>query len=339
VNGGEIMAQQIEDILRSVPEGQRQLAFNFDHRDGGYVARAMLTLPTGNLLARTLTPVADHREAVDQVVDNLAAEVRRHRERLRTDAVKDRNRRRRREFAVAQPNLAALRRENDREAFFETLRPLMRQLRNHARRELTIAQLEGTIKQNDLAVGDVLDEVMLRAWDRWNERPRDEPLDRWLVRLMHEVLDERGLETPDGEEEDDAPAAGINHDPRYEVDDGWATENNPYWPFGDSLTLDDVLTAVESPVPVEELTAVEERRMILRELRRLPRDQRRAFVLHAIEGWSLEDIARFQGRSADEVRADVEAARRTLRERLGNLLAQQQQRGNHHVSQTEQTRA
>ncbi|MEA2707640.1 MAG: hypothetical protein QOF78_241 [Phycisphaerales bacterium] len=321
---------KIEDILQSIAGDERQLAFNFDHRNGGYVARAMLTLPTGNLFARTLTPVADHRKAVDQVVDDLAAEVRRHGNRLRRDAARDRHRRRGRDFAAVQPHLQALRSENDRDAFFQMLRPLMRQLRDHARRELTLAQLEGTIKQNDLSVGDVLDDVMLRAWDRWDHWPRDEPLDRWLLRLVHEALDERGVEPPDEDED---------RDDRYEINDGWATENNPYWPFGDSLTLDDVLAAVESPVPVEELTVVEERRMILRELRRLPRDQRRAFVWHAIEGWSVDDIARFQNRSDGEVRADIEGARQTLRQRLGSVLAQQQrQRGGHNDSQTKQTR-
>ena len=47
-----------------------------------------------------------------------------------------------------------------------------------------------------------------------------------------------------------------------------------------------------------------------------PTDQRRAFTLHVLEGWDVVDIALVQGRSAEEVQADIEVVRRALRERL-----------------------
>jgi ribosome-associated translation inhibitor RaiA len=50
------------------------------YRETGYTAWAALALPTGTLLARINPPVPDHRAAIDQVVDKLTAEIRRHKE-------------------------------------------------------------------------------------------------------------------------------------------------------------------------------------------------------------------------------------------------------------------
>jgi DNA-directed RNA polymerase specialized sigma24 family protein len=172
------------------------------------------------------------------------------------------------------------------------------------------------------------------------------PLERWLVQLLHELFDEHGFHSPDEEgdqtagqrgadgaptvsiyerlrddearhiEEPDTPAHEINPDSPYAAEDGWAVENNPNWPFVDSLTRDDVLPDDEAPEPWQALAAEEERRVILDELKRFARDQRRALALHVLDGWTIDEIAEAQERPADEVARDIEAVRRALRRRL-----------------------
>jgi DNA-directed RNA polymerase specialized sigma24 family protein len=44
--------------------------------------------------------------------------------------------------------------------------------------------------------------------------------------------------------------------------------------------------------------------------------QRQAFLLHALEDYRVAEIAMLQDRPEKEVRADIEAARHTLQERL-----------------------
>lgn len=340
---------RIEQVLEPIPVDQRHVRFSFGCSETGYVARAVLTLPTGNVVARTSAPVADHRAAVDQVVDKLAAELRKHVNQTRHEELERRRRRRGRDFASADPHLGAMRGEGDLEGFFDLLRPLLRQLRCHARRELIIAQLEGVIPPGQLDVGDVLDEVLVRAWDRWPQRPRNVPLERWLVQLLHEFFDEHGFRSPDegrartaGQrgadgaptvsiyerlrddearhvEEPDNPAHEINPDSPYAAEDGWAVENNPNWPFVDSLTRDDVLPDDEAPEPWQTLAAEEERHVILDELERFARDQRRALALHVLDGWTIDEIAEAQERAAGEVARDIEAGRRALRRRLSRV--------------------
>ena len=68
----------IEQILQDLPSDQRQLCFMFDHHHDGYTAEATLTLAGETIVVRIDAPVADHRVAVDQVVDKLAEAIRRH---------------------------------------------------------------------------------------------------------------------------------------------------------------------------------------------------------------------------------------------------------------------
>jgi hypothetical protein len=68
---------RIEKLLEQFPPDQRQARFIFDCCEEGYMVRALLSLPTGNLVARTQAPVPDAREAIDEVVGNLAGQIER----------------------------------------------------------------------------------------------------------------------------------------------------------------------------------------------------------------------------------------------------------------------
>ena len=334
---------RLEPRLRRFRANRRHIRFSFVCGDGGYEARVVLTLPARTIVVRSDPAAPEHRVAVDQVEERLAEQLRQLEEQDRQENVQRRKRRREQDFAAAQPHLDELHRHRDRDAFFDILTPLLRQLRGHARRELTIAQIEGTIPPGELTVQDVLDEVLIRAWDDWDQRPKNQPLDQWLVRLLHETLDEYGFKPPDASRKPEPRPADAKQpvsiyeriredDPRFNVENGWEIEqnpdfpykdenewvgeNNPNWPFLNPLTRDEVLPAEDTPEPWQRLVAEEERRLILDELRRIPRDQRRAFTLHVLEGWSIEDIARAQGRPVSQVRADIEAVRRALRQRL-----------------------
>src|SRR6202035_2492800 len=65
---------RVERLLHRFPADQRTLSFHFDCASYGYEARAVPTLRTGPLAARTEAPVRDPRGAVDHVADRLAEE-------------------------------------------------------------------------------------------------------------------------------------------------------------------------------------------------------------------------------------------------------------------------
>jgi RNA polymerase sigma factor (sigma-70 family) len=269
-----------------------------------------MLLPNGTLVAED-TAKSSHA-ALDRVSDRLASEIRKHKDLMRKDDLRRRRRRREREFVDADVFLTEQARLEDRVSFFAYVRPLLRRLRSQAHRELTLAQLEGNVSPGELTVSDVLDETIVRAWDQFGVRPTDEPLDQWLIGLLHRVIDEYkgevAVETP--------VEAVVETDAHYEVTDGWVAENEPYWGELDTVTVDEVLPDYETSEPWQDLAADEQQRWILKRLKGMPRRQRRAFLLHALEGWSLEDIANLYGCGPSDIRNDIERTKTHLREQL-----------------------
>jgi RNA polymerase sigma factor (sigma-70 family) len=297
-------------IMRRVPFDQQHLRLNVRCRPGAWEVRAVMLLPNGTLVAED-TAKSSHA-ALDRVSDRLASEIRKHKDLMRKDDLRRRRRRREREFVDADVFLAEQVRLEDRASFFDYVRPLLRRLRGQAHRELTLAQLEGNVHPGQLTVSDVLDETIVRAWDQFGVRPTDEPLDQWLIGLLHRVIDEymrkAAAETP--------VEAVLETNAHYEVTNGWVAENEPYWGELDTVTLDEVLPDYETSEPWQDVAADEQRRWILKRLKGMPRRQRRAFLLHVLEGWSLEDIAELYGCGPGDIRDDIEKTTTRLRQQL-----------------------
>jgi hypothetical protein len=67
----------IEQVLQGLPPDQRSLCFILERSDQGYMVEATLTRSTGNVLVRNECPQADHKAAIDEVVEKLAKQIRR----------------------------------------------------------------------------------------------------------------------------------------------------------------------------------------------------------------------------------------------------------------------
>lgn len=299
---------RVERLLKRTPPDQCHLRLNIWRKPPRYEVRAVLLLPTGTLVAEDMH--GSPRAALDKVADQLVLELRRHRDALRKDEVQRRKRVRTQEFMDAAEILGRRVEESARPDFVEFLRPLLRRIRGHAYHELILAQLEGHVRPGELTLSDLLDEVALRAWERYAERDTAEPLDQWVVRALHEVLDERQQREAYTLASD--PEIAVN-DVRLEAEDGWITENEPYWGEHESLTIDELLPDHDAPEPWTKLLVKEQRQQLFTYLRRLVPTQRRAFMLHVLDGWDAEEVGMLQNRSAEEVRNDIKLARDALR--------------------------
>jgi hypothetical protein len=65
----------IEQILQGLPPDQRSMCFILELSDQGYLVEAILTRSTGNVLVRNEFPQADHKAAIDEVVEKLAKQI------------------------------------------------------------------------------------------------------------------------------------------------------------------------------------------------------------------------------------------------------------------------
>ncbi len=93
-------------------------------------------------------------------------------------------------------------------------------------------------------------------------------------------------------------------------------DDTPVWEPPATVTLEDVLPSHEAGEPWEQLAAIDQMKWVMTQLSELSADQRRAFTLHVLDGWEPDEVAMIQGRSVDEVHADIEAVQQMLRSRL-----------------------
>lgn len=302
---------RIERLLTRFPEDQRELRVTATHKPKRFDLHVVLLLPTGSLVAEASSPC--DRDAVDAVASKLVAEVRRHKEVIRREHLYHKKRRREELSRHAEMLLRPQVEKLDQDAFFRLLQPLMARLRDHAQQELTVAQLQERIGREQVTVTDLLDETILRAWTQLDDWDRVVPLDVWLTRLLHGVLDEQAADAQ-AVLSLDAEVDGL--DPGREAAAGRALDDEPAWEEPQTVTLDDVLPSHEAGEPWQQLAAVDQMRWVLAQLSELSPVRRRAFTMRLLDGWEPEEIAMIQGRSIEEVHRDIEAVQEMLRARL-----------------------
>lgn len=269
--------------------------------------RAVVNLPTGTLAAHA--DDADAEAAIDRATDALVTEIKRHKERVRKDYVFKRKYRRRDDLSAAGPQLQREVEHGDRQAFFRTLRPTLSFLARHAHRELRSLEMAGLLHRREVNVADVLDEVISRAWHGFADRPKRLSLDLWLTDLLHEVLEEWIKEEPRPHTSLEEP---IPEPFQEQKEDWWAEligEEEP-------VRLEDLIPDDADSQAWDRLDGDEQRDRLLSALAHLPTAQRQTFLLHALEDYDTAEIAMLQDRPESQVKADIEAARRTLRDRL-----------------------
>lgn len=192
------------------------------------------------------------------------------------------------QLASARPTLTSLRSHERRADFDELMQALLGPLRAYAQREVELA----TPAVDTLDVDDLLDEVLLEAWEQWDEIGTAS-LNEWLLTRLHERIDTAAVESrgPD-------PVSLIPNP----SDDDWVHDNARFWPEPERLSVDDLLPG-QSPDPYDLVSAFEGVAPL----------ERRALLLREAEGLSDEEIASVLERDPDTVGELVERAMDKLR--------------------------
>ena len=278
-----------------------------------YDIHAVIGLPTGTLAAKSHDK--QPRAAVDKVVDRLAAEITRHKERLRKDYVFKRKTRPRADLSAAGQQTGRQPTVEDRQLFTRLIRPLLPVLKDHIRRELKVLEIEEALHRNELTVADLTDEVLTRAWERFADRPQNESLEKWLIDILHDTLEALVKQEPRPHEslEEEVDETLPSEVPQVDEQEWWT------WLLGyeDSLDLGDYVARIKDAGISERIEAEEEMNHILSLIIDvLPPLQRQAFILNVLEEYEPFEIAMIQNRPEPQVRDDIEKAKMLLRKRL-----------------------
>jgi RNA polymerase sigma factor (sigma-70 family) len=281
-------------------------------RGAAYEVRAVIHLPTGTLA--TEAEDKDPLAALDRVADTLVTEIKRHKELARRDFIYKRKSRNRADLSAAGPMLQRDAEKGRRDDFFWVLRGLLRVLRGYARRELRILESRGLLHRGEVTVDELLDEVATRAWEQFADRPRHMRLDVWLTDLLHDTLERWIKQEPRRHASLEEKAGETMPDEAGELDESewWAELLGEE----ETFTLGDLIPDAGVTQAWDQLELEEQDDRLRSLLAELPPTQRQALLLHALEDYDTTEIAMLQGRPEDQVKADIEAARRTLRDRM-----------------------
>jgi DNA-directed RNA polymerase specialized sigma24 family protein len=175
-------------------------------------------------------------------------------------------------------------------------------------------EANGTLYPGQVIFADLLDEVVIRAWLQFGDRPRWMSLDLWLTKILDEILEEQTHDDERIQRSLDEPADSMLPQNAPQVDD-------QEWWLGllgedDTVTQDNAISSRESNWPEQFLEAEELLHRIHSLLGGLARTQRQAFILNVLEAYDITEIAMLQCRPEIDVQTDIESARNHLRDRL-----------------------
>jgi RNA polymerase sigma factor (sigma-70 family) len=234
----------------------------------------------------------------------------------RTNA-QDRRREQAGSLQQQEGKLRKLTAEQNKDDFFKQITPLLQPLKSYIKRRLRIAYLEQEILTPRQTSGDILDQVIFRAYENFEKKPENLTLEHWLYQIANEVLEgylhkesalekrRKSLERMEHRERDTLAEMPITADTEGEV---WLPED-----LDDSeYQRPDFTPPADQDNPEQELERREELVQILQALARVPEPDRIAFDLFAIEGFPKEDVAKIVNippnevpRIAQQVRAQV----------------------------------
>ncbi len=220
-----------------------------------------------------------------------------------------------------EPELQRLASEGQKDQFFRQIVPLLQPLKSYIKRRLRIAYLSEEIRTPVATSGDILDDVVLQAYQEYAKRPPDLTLEQWLYQIANRTLDRylgkqrktdrsrRSLETLEQSE------VGTLEEIPFTAD----AEGEPWLPedLDDSeIQPRDLKVPADRDTPEAQLERKEELRQLFDALRQIPERDRTVFDLAVLEGFSCSEVAKMSGIPENEVREIVERVRRQLRDRL-----------------------
>jgi RNA polymerase sigma factor (sigma-70 family) len=207
--------------------------------------------------------------------------------------------------------------ERRRERFFAQAGPHLDRLRAFVDHELAYFAAVGDLVPGELTTDDVVDAVLVRAYEDFARKPAVKSVRGWLIRLAIEHLE--GEVKRARAQRRRAPVHIEDHVPETASSEVVSTLGDEILDFyvpDEDWKLEDVIPDLDIPTPEQEAETREVRQCVAEALTRMPRLWRRAVWLHHAEGLSLADVARVIERSPGETRRILDHARAHLRQKL-----------------------
>lgn len=277
-----------------------------------------LRLPSGQMAVQASAP--NSTAAVKAAFEDLLQQVNKHKEILRASHKWQRGRR----GNSARPGTTVreVPFENTLAAVFPPtissddvrsyVNANLARLSRFVEREILIREAQEVIPPNSISKEEVIDEAIAAALSDGQEKPERLALEPWLYKQALRALDQLSRT-----EESSGNAVHLEDSARRRNE---RASDEPALQFhqpDESITGETVIADSRVATPEQIMASDELLRMIASALRDLGSAPREAFILHAIEGFSVEEIVAITGQQPDRVLAHVSAARDHLRKAPG----------------------
>ncbi|HYM77854.1 MAG TPA: hypothetical protein VE377_17900 [Candidatus Dormibacteraeota bacterium] len=277
-----------------------------------------LRLPSGQMAVESKAPTA--AAAVKTAFEDLLQQVNKHKEILRSSHKWNRDRRGNsmrpgttvREVPFEQTLAAVFPPTISADDIRSYVNVNLARLDRFVEREIYFREAQDNLAPDSVSKEEVIDEAIAAALTEGQEKPEKLALEPWLYRQALRALDE--LSRTD---ESNGHAVHLEESARRP---NVKASDEPELQFhqpDESITGATVIADSRVATPEQIMASDELLRLIASALRDLGSGPREAFILHAIEGFSVEEIVAITGQPAERVLAFVSAAREHLRKAPG----------------------
>ena len=280
----------------------------------GFVVSMDLRLPSGDMAARESGPTAI--AAIKTAFDQLVEQVTKHKDLLRNQHKWPRRRhvgRTRPQPQVPfEETLASVQPPTiSDEDITSYINANLGALSRYVERELRYRENIGALRPNQLTPEEVVDEAVANALGSNGEKPERLALEPWLYRLAIRAIDELAART-----REDVPSVPLDHAYRqtdvHNVDEAQLQFHQP----DEAVANSDLIADLRTSTPEASAASDEMITLVEASLLGAKREDREAFLLYAVEGFTPEEIAAISDRPVDQVRSSVRSAREYLRKAL-----------------------
>jgi len=270
-----------------------------------------LRLPSGQMSveSKASTPAA----AVKSAFDDLLHQLNKHKELLRsthkwTRRQKETSARRNASVPFEQTLAAvfpAMVSSDDVRSYVDVN---LSRLERFVERAIYFREASDLVAQDSISKEEVIDETIAAALGDGDEKPERLALEPWLYRLALRALDE--LSRPEGT---NGGAVRLEESARSQ---NVKASDEPELQFhqpDESITAETIIADGRVATPEQIFGTDEMMRLIASALHNVVPAHREAFILHAIEGFDIDEISAITGVAPDHVSKSISAARDHLR--------------------------
>ena len=318
--------QRLGRLLAGIPFSSKRLSLAVYHQAEQvekFEMRGVLQLP-----GRTLAVQFSHQllfAALDGLADKLLAVSHKYKRQSAKFVRKHRRQQISDDIVSAQPLLVSDKKADRKISFFRTIRPLLGFLERQARNEIKIHELEGALSPGQVEPVDIVNEVVVLAWENFDKNKKELPLELWLIHLLHEILDKAALN-----------GQFVSLDQRFPLAEIDST-NEPDWfeevlGYQEDLSLAELLPEYDQTDAWEQLDDLDRTLHFYNVLQKLPLFQRQAYLLNALNEYSPTDVAGIQGRDVKKVEDDIQKGAEAVRDYMQKadfVLRSNKQRARH----------